>query len=62
MLFAAWLAISRADVWVLVIAQVVIFQPFVSGVVAVVDGDVVVAGGGSGCKTRGCRVCRGAVG
>ena len=42
--FIAWLAVSKvgAAVWVLVVAQVVIFWPFGSDVIAVVDGDVAV--------------------
>jgi hypothetical protein len=55
-LFMAWLAISKvgAAVWVLVVAQVVIFRLFGSGVVAVVDGDVAASLGGSRCETGGC--------
>jgi hypothetical protein len=51
----AWVAVSEVvvSVWVLDVAQVVVFRPFASGVVAVVDGDVAVAVGGSGSETRG---------
>ena len=44
MLFVAWWAVSKvgAAVWVLVVAQVVVFRPFGSDVVAIVDGDVAV--------------------
>jgi hypothetical protein len=42
-----------AVVWVLDVAQVVIFRLFASGVVAVFDGDVAVAWGGSRCGTGG---------
>ena len=61
--FIAWLAVSKvgAAVWVLVIAQVVIFQPFVSDVVAVVDGDVAVEWRGLGLKRRGCGSCWGSI-
>jgi hypothetical protein len=62
--FTAWLAVSRvgAAIWVLVVAQVAVFQPFGSDVVAVVDGDVAVAGKGLGHEIRGLGVCLGAVG
>jgi hypothetical protein len=63
-LSGAWVVASEVAVavWVLVVAQVVVFRPFASGVVAVVDGDVAVAVGGPGSETSGHRVCRGAVG
>ena len=62
--FTAWLMFSkeRVAVWALDITQVLVLGVGVAGVVPVVDCDVVVAVGGSGCETRGCRVCRGAVG
>jgi hypothetical protein len=43
-LWLAWVAVSKVAVavWVLVVAQVVVFRPFASGVVAVIDGDVAV--------------------
>jgi hypothetical protein len=63
-LSGAWVVASKVAVavWVLVVTQVVIFQLFASGVIAVVDGDIAVAVGGPGSKTSGHRVCRGAVG
>ena len=44
MSFVAWWAVSKvgAAVWVLVVAQVVVFRPFGSDVVAIVDGGVAV--------------------
>ena len=61
--FIAWLAVSKvgAAVWVLVVAQVVVFRPFVSDVVAVVDGDVAVEWRGLGLEGRGCGSCWGSV-
>jgi hypothetical protein len=62
-LWLAWVAVSKVAVavWVLVVAQVVIFQPFASGVVAVVDGDVaVVLGVSRGTEDRG--TCWGVLG
>jgi hypothetical protein len=62
-LWLAWVAVSKVAVavWVLVIAQVVVFQPFASGVVAVVDGDIVVVLGVSrGTGDRG--TCWGVLG
>ena len=45
-----------AAVWVLDITQVVIFQPFSSGVIAVVNGDMAVEQEGSGHKKGGLEV------
>ena len=47
---------------VLVVAKVAVFRPFGSGVAAVVDGDVAVIKGCSGCKLGGWGLCWGAVG
>jgi hypothetical protein len=55
-LWLAWVAVSKAAVaiWVLVVAQVVIFQPFASGVIAIIDSDVaVVLGVSRGTGDRG---------
>ena len=56
-----WISEVATVVWVLDVAQVVVFRPFGSGVVALVDGDVVVVLGGSDCKGRGCGASRGVV-
>jgi hypothetical protein len=42
---------ETASVWVLDVAQVVIFRPFGSGVIAVGDGDVAVTTGSGGSVT-----------
>jgi hypothetical protein len=62
-LWLAWVAVSKVAVavWVLVVAQVVVFQLFASGVVAVVDSDIVVVLGVSrGTGDRG--MCWGVLG
>jgi hypothetical protein len=62
-LWLAWVAVSKVAVavWVLVIAQVVVFRLFASGVVAIVNGDVVVVLGVSrGTGDRG--TCWGVLG
>jgi hypothetical protein len=51
-----------AAIWILDDALVVVFRVVAVVFVAVVGGDVAVAMGGSGCETRGCGGCRGAVG
>jgi hypothetical protein len=53
-----------AVVWVLDVTQVVIFHPFGSGVIAIVDSDVVAVISSLGCKRGGggWGACRGAVG
>ena len=56
-----WISWVTAVVWMLDIAQVIVFWLFGSGVVAVVDGDMVVVLGGLDCKRRVCGVSRGAV-
>ena len=64
MSFTAWVVVSRvrAAVLVLVVAQVVVFRPFGSDVVAVVDGDVVAERGGWRCGTGGWWSGRGELG
>ena len=64
MLLAAGWAVSKVSlvVWVLDIAQVVVLQVVATVFVAVIGCDVEVAVGSSGCGTRGCRFCKGAVG
>jgi hypothetical protein len=54
-LWLAWVAVSEvvAAIWVLVVAQVVVFQPFASSVVAIVNGDVVMLGVSRGTGDRG---------
>jgi hypothetical protein len=49
----AWLAVFKVEaaIWVLVVTQVVIFWPFGSNVIAVVDSDVAASLEGSGCGT-----------
>jgi hypothetical protein len=62
-LWLAWVAVSKVAVaiWVLVVAQVVVFRPFASGVVAIVDGDIaVVLGVSRGTGDRG--TCWGVLG
>jgi hypothetical protein len=63
-LSTAWVAFSKmvVAVCVLAVAQVVVLRPFVSGVVAIVGGDVMVATGGSGYKEWGWEWGWGAVG
>jgi hypothetical protein len=60
----AWVAVSKVSVVICVLAvvQVDSFGAVAAAVGAVVDNDMVVARGDSGCERRGWRVCRGAVG
>jgi hypothetical protein len=51
MLMVEAATIATALVWVLDVAQVIIFRPFGSGVVAVGDGDVAVTTGSGGSVT-----------
>jgi hypothetical protein len=62
-LFTASLAFSEVlvIVWVLYKAQVVVSGVVVARFVVDVDGDVVVASGGSGCEKQGWGVCWGAI-
>ena len=62
-LFRAWQSVYNftAIICALDKTQVIISRVVAAGNVAIVDGDVAVAAGGSGVETRSCGVCRGAV-